>query len=88
MSTAAAAPTGFSIGRVISRPFGVLGRNFVPFLLLSVLLVGLPTAGFGYVQLSVRTLPIVTAGTSSADPPADEQPFSPFRSRSRRRRAR
>ena len=43
--TVSAAPTmNFDIGRVISRLFGVLGRNFLVFLLLTLLLVGLPTA--------------------------------------------
>jgi hypothetical protein len=64
--TAAAAPAGFSMGRVISRLFGVLGRNIVLLLLLSVLLVGLPTAIVNGLQLSL----------ASANP-AD--PFTPLR---------
>jgi hypothetical protein len=78
--TTVATPAGFSMGRVISRLFGVLGRNLVLFLLLSVLLVGLPTAVFGYVQLSVMTPLIATPGTPPADPAAlMNSLFSPFR---------
>jgi hypothetical protein len=43
------------IGRVVQQTFGVLGRNFVPFFLMSLLLVGLPSAFVGYVQLSSAT---------------------------------
>ena len=76
--TAAPAPETFSMGRVISRLFGVLGRNIVLFLLLSALLVGLPTGVFGYVQLSV------TAPLMGASPPGDpgalmSSLFSPLR---------
>lgn len=51
--TAVAAPEAFSIGRVINRLFGVLGRNLWLLLLLSILLVGLPTAIVSVVQLSL-----------------------------------
>ena len=76
--TAAAAPESFSMGRVISRLFGVLSRNIVLFLLLSALLVGLPTGVFGYIQLSVMT-PL-----TGASPPGDPSAlmsnlFSPLR---------
>lgn len=81
MTTAAVAPGGFSMGRVISRLFGVLSRNIVLFLLLSVLLVGLPTGVFGYIQLSAMT-PLLTPPGSP--PPADPSAllsslFSPLR---------
>lgn len=49
--TAIPTTTGFDIGRVISRLFGVLGRNFLTFLLLALLLVGLPTAASSLLQL-------------------------------------
>jgi hypothetical protein len=77
MTTIAATET-FSIGRVISRLFGVLQRNLVTFLLLSVLLVGLPTAAVSFVQLSTMS-PLVSAG-ASADPSAVfSQAFAPLR---------
>jgi hypothetical protein len=41
----------FDIGRVISRLFGVLGRNFVTFLLLTLLLISAPTIAFGFLSL-------------------------------------
>ena len=75
--TVAAAPEAFSMGRVITRLFGVLARNVVLFLLLSALLVGLPTGVFGYVQLSVMT-PLM--GATPADPSAlMNNLFSPLR---------
>jgi hypothetical protein len=75
--TVAAAPAGFSMGRVISRLFGVLSRNIVLFLLLSALLVGLPTGVFGYIQLSVMT-PLM--GAAPGDPAAlMSNLFSPLR---------
>jgi hypothetical protein len=77
--TTVAAPAGFSMGRVISRLFGVLGRNLGLFLLLSVLLVGLPTGVFGYIQLSVMT-PLMTPGAPPGDPAALMNTlFSPLR---------
>jgi hypothetical protein len=76
--TTIAAPETFSFGRVISRLFSVLQHNLVTFLLLSVLLVGLPTAVVSFVQLSTMA-PLVTAG-ASADPSAVfNQAFSPLR---------
>jgi hypothetical protein len=53
--TTVPAPAAFSMGRVISRLFGVLQRNVATFLLLSLLLVGLPTAVIAFAQLSVMT---------------------------------
>jgi hypothetical protein len=53
--TTVAAPETFSFGRVISRLFGVLQRNLATFLLLSVLLVGLPTAAVNLLKLSGGT---------------------------------
>lgn len=50
--TATLPAAGFDIGRVISRLFGVLQRNFVVFLLLSILLVGLPTAATNFLKLA------------------------------------
>jgi hypothetical protein len=40
------------IGRVIQDLFGVLGRNFVTFLILALILVGLPAVLSGYMQMS------------------------------------
>jgi MFS family permease len=49
--TAAAVEAGkVDIGRVIGDTFKVLGRNFVTFFLLSLILVGLPTGALAYVQ--------------------------------------
>jgi hypothetical protein len=45
MMTAAATVTSrFEMGRVVSRTFGVIGRNFVVFLLLALVLAGIPQA--------------------------------------------
>jgi hypothetical protein len=63
--TVAPVPDGFSMGRVISRLFGVLSRNVLLLLLLSAVLVGLPTGVFGYLQLSAMT-PLL--GARPADP--------------------
>jgi hypothetical protein len=56
----------FDIGRVISRLIGVLGRNFATFLLLAVLLVGLPTAASSFLQLA-GTLPFFANPSAGAD---------------------
>ena len=71
------APTAFSMGRVISRLFGVLQRNVVTFLLLSVLLVGLPTAIIAFVQLSVMT-PLMTASASGDARSVFQNAFAPL----------
>jgi hypothetical protein len=71
MTVTASAAAGFEIGRVISRTFGVLGRNFVTFLLLAMLLVGLPTGAATFLQL-VRTLPLMAGAVGS-----DTQTFAP-----------
>jgi len=76
--TGVAAPAGFSMGRVVSRLFAVLGRNVVLFLLLSVLLVGLPTAVFGYIQLSLVT-PLIGPGEQPGAAAAFNNMFSPLR---------
>jgi hypothetical protein len=52
MTTIAISPS-FSMGRVINRLFGAVGRNFATFLLLSVLLVGLPSTILAFVQLGL-----------------------------------
>ena len=54
MTAAGIAAADFSMGRVINRLFSVLGRNLVMFLLLSALLVGLPTGLVNVAQLSLR----------------------------------
>jgi hypothetical protein len=77
--TVAAAPAAFQMGRVISRLFTVLGHNLMLFLLLSALLVGLPTAVLGYIQLSIMT-PLVAPGSPPGDPSAIMAGlFSPWR---------
>jgi hypothetical protein len=64
--TAIPTATGFDIGRVISRLFSVLGRNFAAFLMLALLLVGLPTAASSLLQL-IGMLPAF-ANSGAADP--------------------
>ena len=44
---------GFDIGRVIQQTFAVLGRNIVPFIILGVVLVGIPRAIVGYFQVGM-----------------------------------
>jgi hypothetical protein len=77
--TAVAAPAGFSIGSVISRLFAVLGRNFVTFLLLSVLLVGLPTAVISFIQLAAMSPLLNPPATSDAANAMMAEAFSPLR---------
>jgi hypothetical protein len=77
MTTATTASAAFSMGRVISRLFGVLQRNVVTFLLLSVLLVGLPTAVIAFVQLSVMT-PLMSAGASGDAQSLFHNAFAPL----------
>jgi hypothetical protein len=61
MSETGASARAFEIGRVISRTFGAIGRNFVPFLLLAVLLGGLPNLLFTWAQLKItRATPSYT----------------------------
>jgi hypothetical protein len=49
--TDATVPAGkLDIGRVIQETFGVIGRNFVTFAVLSLVLAGIPTAVIGVVQ--------------------------------------
>lgn len=79
MTLPAAPPVSFSIGSVITRLFGVLGRNLVLFLLLSALLVGLPLAIVGYIQLSAVT-PLMNPAAPPADPSSImSNLFSPLR---------
>jgi len=77
MTTVAAVET-FSFGRVISRLFGVLRRNLVTFLLLSVLLVGLPTAVVSFVQYSA-VAPLFSGGTTPVPASVFSDAFSPLR---------
>ncbi len=44
MTAAAVVTSRFEMGRVVSRTFGVIGRNFVAFLLLALVLAGIPEA--------------------------------------------
>ncbi|HWE44481.1 MAG TPA: hypothetical protein VG407_00520 [Caulobacteraceae bacterium] len=55
MSVNQATAGAFDIGRVIQRTFGVIGRNFVPFLLLALLFKAIPAAAVGYWTLKVQT---------------------------------
>lgn len=50
MSTEVIEPGKLDIARVIQGTFAVLGRNFVTFFALTLLLSGLPVAAIGYVQ--------------------------------------
>jgi hypothetical protein len=77
--TAVAAPAGFSIGSVISRLFAVLGRNFVTFLLLSVLLVGLPTAVISFIQLTAMAPLLNPPASADAANALVADAFSPLR---------
>jgi len=49
--TAAAEPGKLDIGKVISGTFAVIGRNFVPFAVLSLVLSGIPTALIAFIQV-------------------------------------
>lgn len=53
MTDTATGARPFEIGRVINRTFGAIGRNFVAFLLLAVILGGLPNLLFTWAQLKV-----------------------------------
>ena len=55
MSDASVGSRGFEVGRVISGTFAVIGRNFVPFILLALLLGGLPKLLVTMVQLRFMT---------------------------------
>jgi hypothetical protein len=76
--TTIAAPETFSFGRVISRLFGVLQRNLVTFLLLSVLLVGLPAAVIGFVQYSA-VAPMFSGGSATVAASVLRDAFSPLK---------
>lgn len=54
------------IGRVIQQLFQVLGRNFVPFAVLAVVLAGIPSAIFYSVQMSMLRGGPTAAATSSS----------------------
>lgn len=51
MTTATMASDRLEIGRVIQQTFEVLGRNFVTFLVLAVILTGIPTLVVGLIQM-------------------------------------
>jgi TRAP-type C4-dicarboxylate transport system permease large subunit len=62
MSAIGDTTSGLDIGRVIQQTFAVLGRNFLTFLILALLLTGLPTMLLGFLQDdTVRTA--ATAGS-------------------------
>lgn len=54
MTTATMASDKLEIGRVIQQTFEVLGRNFVTFLVLSVILTGIPTLIAGLLQMQAN----------------------------------
>jgi hypothetical protein len=54
MSDTGAGSRGFEVGRVISGTFAVIGRNFIPFILLALLLAGLPKLLVALVQPQFR----------------------------------
>jgi hypothetical protein len=64
MTTDILQPSKLEIGRVISQTFGVIGRNFVVFFVLSLVLSGIPTAIIGYVQAGMMG-DAATTGTLS-----------------------
>jgi hypothetical protein len=45
----------FDFGRVVQRTFGAIGRNFVPFILLALLLTGVPAYITAFAQFQVTT---------------------------------
>ncbi|MCX7358972.1 MAG: glycerophosphoryl diester phosphodiesterase membrane domain-containing protein [Alphaproteobacteria bacterium] len=54
MSTTDFSPDAkFEFGRVVSQTFGLVGRNFIPFLVLSLFFVGAPQFGILYAQYTV-----------------------------------
>jgi len=55
MTTMSETTGQLDMGRVIQDLFGVLGRNFVTFLILAAVLVGLPGLLAGYMQMSLLT---------------------------------
>ena len=56
----------FDIGRVIARLFGVLSRNLLSFAMLSVLLVGVPTAAANMLQLNLTSQGANPSGDTAA----------------------
>lgn len=67
MTATPATSSHFDFGRVVSNTFSVIGRNFRELLILSLLLVGLPSALLSWGQLVLTpTAEISLAATSSA----------------------
>jgi len=54
MTTATMTADKLEIGRVIQQTFEVLGRNFVTFLVLAVILTGIPTVIVGLIQMQAN----------------------------------
>ena len=54
MTAAVAASARFEMGRVITRTFGVIGRNFVVFALLALIVAGIPAALVNYLTEASR----------------------------------
>jgi hypothetical protein len=54
------ASAGLDIGRVIQETFQVLGRHLVTFLILALILVGIPRALLGVVQVSMLSTAVAT----------------------------
>lgn len=54
----------FDMGRVVQRTFAVLGRNFVPFLLVALVLTGLPQLILGWLQMGRTASALAAGGTA------------------------
>ena len=67
MASGAAPVSRFDLGRVVERTFASIGRNFAVFLLLALLLAGLPALATG----SILTLSGINSGNPSAAGPGD-----------------
>lgn len=52
--TAIGSSAGLDIGRVIQTTFAVIGRNFVPFLVLSLIFAGLPAFAVAWAQVQIQ----------------------------------
>ncbi len=67
MFPGASPPTAFDFGRTLSRAFSLLGRNFAPFVGVSVLLVGVPLAVVGGLQVYLLRSDPKTAATTASN---------------------
>jgi hypothetical protein len=65
MTTIEARREAFDLGRVVSRTFGAVGRNFATFLVLAILLVGVPQFVMGWLTFPALSR-LTTAGAANA----------------------